>query len=75
MYWGHRMNDKIVKLFPAKTFRELARDASENEDAVRGFIIWFDKEGTLHFGDKDTTFADTGMTLMYLTMLAAKAME
>lgn len=70
------MTDKIVKLHNRhKTIRSMAAELATKEEAKRGFIIWFDKEGTMFFGDKDIQLKDVGMAMMYMQMLAVQMME
>lgn len=69
------MSDKIVKLHARhKTLRSMAAELATKEEAERGFLIWFDKEGTMFFGDKNIQLKDVGMAMMYMQMLAAQMM-
>lgn len=69
------MSDKIVKLHDRhKTLRSMAAELATQEDAERGFLIWFEKDGTMHFGDKNIQLKDVGMALMYMQMLAVQMM-
>ena len=58
-----------------ETFSSLAAEAMTRPDAKRGFIIFFDEEGTMNFGELDAQCQDVGMALMYLQMIAQDMMR
>jgi hypothetical protein len=71
------MSDKKVIPITGKhtTFHSLAAEAMATPEAKRGFIVFFDDEGTMSFGECGTTTADTGMALMFLQMVANDIMR
>ena len=58
-----------------ETFNSMAGEAMEATEWVRGFMIGFEEDGTMHFGESKITRQDVGMALMYLHMVAAQMME
>ena len=71
-----KKENNVVK-FPGrhKTFRSLANEAANTKEAERGAVIYFDKEGVMHFGELGLERSDVGMMLMYIQMIAVQMME
>jgi hypothetical protein len=67
---------KVVTLRKGhKTFRDMATEAVGDERAIRGVVVWFEEDGTMHFGRFGTVLSDIGMMQMYVQMLAVEAMQ
>jgi hypothetical protein len=58
-----------------RSFSSLAGEAMDTEEWVRGYVIAFEEDGTMHAGAFGDTLSDLGMAIMHLQMLAVKAME
>lgn len=58
-----------------RSFNSLAGEAMDDESWVRGYVIAFEKDGTMHTGSFGDTLSDLGMAIMYLQMLATEAMK
>jgi hypothetical protein len=46
-----------------------------DDRAVRGLVVWFEEDGTMHFGELGVRASDVGMALMYIQMIAYQMME
>ena len=57
------------------TFSSLAAEAMVWPEAKRGFIVFFEEDGTMHFGELGVECSDVGMALMYLQMIAQDMMR
>jgi hypothetical protein len=49
--------------------------AMADERATRGMVIYFEEDGTMHFGELKITRSDVGMSLMYMHMIANDMMS
>lgn len=68
--------NKVVKFTGRhKTFRTMANEAANTQEAVRGAVVWFDKKGVMHFGESGLERSDVGMMQMYIQMIAVQLME
>lgn len=56
------------------TLHSMLAEAMVDARAERGYVIWFEKNGTMHTGQVGSTLADVGMALMYLQRDAVLAM-
>lgn len=43
--------------------------------SVRGIVVYFEEDGTMHHGSFDVTRADTCMAAAYMNMLAVESMQ
>ncbi len=72
-------NDNRSKVAPITghhtTMQSMAAECVADERADRGFIVWFEADGTMHFGDVRTQRGDICMAAAYIQMLAIKMME
>lgn len=59
----------------SKTFRSFAEKAAVDDRAKSGLVIWFEEDGTMHFGQFGITLSQVGMAQMYIQMLAVQMME
>lgn len=57
------------------TLHSMLAEAMADDRAKRGFIVWFDDEGTMHFGELATTLADACMAHGYMGMIVHQMME
>ena len=71
------MSDKKVVPIGGKhrSFSSLAGEAMDTKKWVRGFVVGFEEDGTMHFGEYGAECSDVGMAQMYLQMLAAEFMK
>jgi hypothetical protein len=53
----------------------MAAEGMADPKAVRGFIIYFEEDGTMHQGHFGATRADTCMASIWLTDLAIEVMR
>lgn len=56
------------------TLYSMLAEAMVDERAKRGYVMWFEEDGTMHVGHVGTILADVGMALMYLQRDAVLAM-
>jgi hypothetical protein len=67
------------KVHPIKgvhqSMSSMAAECMADTRSVRGFIIYFDQEGTMHHGHFGVTRADTCMAAAYLNMMAIESMQ
>lgn len=57
------------------TFSSLVAEAMIDERAVGGLVIYFEEDGTMHFGDVGLKRGDVGMALMFVHMLSDDVMR
>jgi hypothetical protein len=57
------------------TMYSMLAEAMADERAKRGFVIYFDEEGTMRHGHFGATRADTCMAAAWLNGMAAKVMD
>lgn len=57
------------------TMHSMLAEAMADPANTRGFIIYFDEEGTMHHGHFGATRADTCMAAAYLNTMAMRVME
>ncbi|MGB9154429.1 MAG: hypothetical protein WCD70_15235 [Alphaproteobacteria bacterium] len=57
------------------TFSSMVADAMTRENATRGCVIFFEEDGTMHFGELGLERTDVGMMLMYIQMIGVQMME
>lgn len=43
--------------------------------SIRGFVIYFEEDGTMHHGHFGSTRADTAMAAAFMNMLAVEMMQ
>ena len=67
------------KIHPIKgrhqSMSSLAAECMAGLKSVRGFIIYFEEDGTMHYGYFGVTRADTCMAASCMQMLAAETMK
>ena len=67
------------KVVPIKgkhqSMSSMAAECMADPSAKRGFVIYFDDEGTMRHGHFGTTRSDICMAQMYLTMLGVEIMQ
>lgn len=69
-------SDKVVPITGKhRTFKSMATQAINTPEAKRGCVIWFEEDGTMHFGQFGILTADIGMAQMYIQMLAVEMMQ
>lgn len=71
------MDKKVVPIGGRhRSFSSLAGEAAHDRpEWVAGFVIAFEKDGTMHFGEYGAECKDVGMAQMYLQMLAVEFMK
>jgi hypothetical protein len=57
------------------TYSSMLAEGMSDPKAVRGFIIYFDEEGTMHPGHFGATRSDNCMAAIWLTTLATDMMR
>jgi hypothetical protein len=57
------------------TFSSMLAEAMADPRAKRGFVVYFDEEGTMYPGHVDTTRSDACMGAAYLNMIAIDIMR
>lgn len=71
------MNNRKVTPITGKhtTLYSMLAEAMADEKAKRGYVIWFEEDGTMHVGRVGTTLSDACMVAIYLDMDATWAMN
>jgi hypothetical protein len=57
------------------TLHSMLAEPMADERARRGFVIWFEDDGTMHFGEMQTTLANALMAYGYFGMIINQMME
>ena len=57
------------------TLHSMLAEAMADERAKRGFVVWFEQDGTMHFGELSTTLSDACMAQGYMAMIVNQMME
>lgn len=70
---------KSTKVVPIKgrhqSFNSMAGEAMDTKEWVRGYVIAFEEDGTMHVGEFDVRNADACMAAMELQMRATDALR
>ena len=71
--------ESVRKVHPIKgkhtTFSSMIAEAMVDARAKRGFVVYFDDEGTMYFGELDVRLGDACMAHGYLGMVVNQMME
>jgi predicted secreted protein len=57
------------------TMHSMLAAAMADERAARGMVIYFEEDGTMHFGELGIKRSDVCMSLMYMHMIANDIMS
>lgn len=67
------------KVHPIKgkhtTMSSMVAECMADTKSVRGFVVYFEEDGTMHHGQFRATRSDTCMAAAYLNMLAMESMQ
>lgn len=70
------MDKKLVPITGRHTtFHSMAAEAMIEPTAVSGLVIYFEEDGTMHFGEVNLRASNCGMAQMYLQKLAVDFMN
>ena len=57
------------------TLHSMLAEAMADERAVRGYVVWFEEDGTMHVGQVGVTLGDVSMAAIYLNLEACQTMQ
>jgi hypothetical protein len=57
------------------TLSSMMAQCMADSKAVRGFVVYFEDDGTMHFGELSITRSDACMGAAYLNMIATDMMR
>lgn len=67
------------KVHPIKgkhtTMSSMVAECMADSRSVRGFVIYFEEDGTMHHGHFGVTRADVCMAAAYLNMMSVESMQ